>query len=191
MSVPRAVPRVLLAGLGLLVLTLFVPSAKADEIYLDFNCSGLACAGSVSQSGGNFSTTGITLTAGPGSPLSGDNFLLVFDTSTGNISLTGLGAASGENFVGTITSFQPSTFGTTTDLNFGAIWPAIPADVQAFFDAPEGGDSGFTIFLTSSGTDTSTDITITPAPEPGGTALMLAGLLSLGLYWKRTAGAVV
>jgi hypothetical protein len=189
------VSRLLLIVLGLLVATLFAPTAKADGIYLDFACSGVtACGqnqtggqGTVTASGGNFSTTGITVTEGSGFYPAGSLFTLTFDTSTSMISIIGQGSLSGEVFNGMITNLQTLTGNSTTDINFTAIWPTIPADVQSLFNTTGGWDSGFTIFLSTSGTANSVDVTITPAPEPAAPVLLSAGLLGLGLLLKRRA----
>ena len=186
LRVPKAIPRLLLACIAVLVAALCAQTASADPAYLDFSCSGLAgCNGTILQNSNNFSTTGITLTEGSGFYAPGSQFLLAFDTSTNAISLTGLGALSGEVFTGMITSFPPPTVGnTTTDVNFTADWPTIPADVQAFFQSPQGTDSGFAIFLSGSGGVTSADITIT-APEPAAPILLGAGLIGLAFLKRK------
>ena len=195
MRVPSVVSRLLLTVLGLLVATLFSQTAKADGIYLDFACSGVgACGqnqtgglGTVTASGGNFSTAGITLSEGSGFYPAGSLFTLTFDTSTNMISIIGQGSLSGEIFNGMITTFQPLAGNSTTDINFAAVWPTIPADVQALFNTTGGWDTGFTIFLSDTGSVSSADITITPAPEPVAPVLLSAGLLGLGLLLKRKA----
>jgi hypothetical protein len=186
LRVPSVVSRLLLTALALLVATLFAQTAKADGLYIDFSqCA--ACGGTVTASGGNFSTTGITLTeiSTPAFYPAGSMFTLVFDTATSFISITGLGPLSGEVSSGTITSFSPGGGLSTTDLQFTAIWPTIPSDVQSYFNTTGGWDSGFTIFLSSSGVATSTDVTITPTPEPAAPVLLSAGLLGLGFLIKR------
>ena len=197
MSVRRAVPRVVLAGLGFLLVTLFAQSARADGVYLDFGCSGAGnCLGSVATSGGNYSTTGISLTEGSGfytgsSSIPSAPFTLVFNTlSPGTITLDGTGAETGENFMGTITAVSATTNFGQTNLMLVVNWTTLPADVATYF-APfsNGGSIGSVIDL-SSGTVTSSDFTITPAPEPSSTALLLVGMLGLGLVLKRKAGAL-
>ena len=189
MRAPRAVPRLILAGLGFFLITLFAQNAKADGIYLDFGCGGPTC-GTVTASGGNFSTTGITVTEDSGFYPAGSTFLLVFNTATSTVSLIGQGALTGENFLGTITGFSDPSGFSTTDLQFTAVWPTIPADVQALFNSDGGWDSGFSIFMSSSGTNVSTDVTITPAPEPGSTAMLLVGMVGLGLMLTRKAAVL-
>ena len=198
MSVSKATKRVLLLGLGFMLAGLFVPEAKATPIYLDFGCSGVSgCAGNVVVSGGSYSSTGITLKEGSGFYAPGSLFTLTFNSLADTISLIGQGALSGQIFTGTFTNFTASTFGGTTDLNFGSIWSTIPTDIQAFFGTTSGADSGFAIYLTGvgGGPATSVDLTITPSPtktpEPDSPLLCSAGLLGLGfLLAMRKAGSV-
>jgi len=184
---PRVVFRILPIVLGLLVATLFAQGAKADDVYLDFACSGVQnCNGTVSNSGGNYSTTGITVTEGSGFYPSSETFTLAFDSATNAITINGPG---GEDFVGQMTGFTATPASTTVDLNFMAIWPTLPADVQAYFNSATGVDSGFTIFLMSSNNITSADVTIT-APEPGVPILLSSGMLALGFLLKRKAAVL-
>ena len=198
MSVPKAVPRVLLAGLGFLVLTLFAQSAKADAVYLDFTCSGPACNGSVNASGGNFSTMGITLFEGSGFytgsyTIASAPFTLVFNTATpGTITLEGTGAELGEDFIGTIANFSASSTGfNQTDLTLVVNWTTLPSDVLTYFAPYAGGGSiGSVIDLSSSGTVTSSDFTVTPAPEPATLLLLAGGLLALGFMARIRAHSI-
>lgn len=187
MRVPKAVSRLLLLGFAVMVAALSAQTARADDVYLDFACSGVSsCNGNiVSLPGGNFSTTGITVTEGSGFYAPGSQFTMAFDTSAMTISLTGLGALSGEVFTGVITSFQPIVANSTVDINFLADWPVIPTDVQTYFNTTSGYDSGFAIFLSSSNAANSVDVTITPAPEPAAPLLLSAALIGLGLLVKR------
>ncbi|HTQ86891.1 MAG TPA: PEP-CTERM sorting domain-containing protein [Candidatus Solibacter sp.] len=198
MRVPKAVPRVLLAGIGILLLTLFTQSAKADVIYLDFACSGAAnCGGSVVTSSGDYSTTGINLVEGSGfytgsALIASAPFTLVFNTATpGAISLDGTLGETGENFVGTITGFSATPGFNQTNLTLVVLWTTLPADVSAYF-APlgNGGSIGSIIDLSTSGTVTSADFTITPTPEPASVVMLLVGLLGLGLAMKRKAAVL-
>jgi hypothetical protein len=186
LSVPKAVSRLLLTGIAVLAAALCAQTARADALYLDFSCSGVAtCNGGITQAGGNFSTAGITVTEGSGFYAPGSLFTLAFNTATDAISIVGQGALSGEMFSGTITGFQMLSGQATTDINFTAYWPVIPTDVQAYFNSPQGTDSGFAIFLSGTGGTSSADVTITPAPEPAAQILLSAGLLGLGLLMKR------
>ena len=189
----KGTSRVLFLGLGFALVALFVPDAKASTIYLDFGCSGvLGCSGTVAASGGNYSSTGITLAEGSGFYPAGSLFTLTFNSLTHAISLVGQGARSGEIFSGTMTAISTSTFNATTDLNFGATWSTLPADIQTYFGSPTGGDSAFAIFLTGmgGGPATSVDLVITPTPEPASPLLLGAGLLGLGLLVKRMIGSL-
>jgi hypothetical protein len=185
--------RVLLLGLGFALAVLFVPDAKASTIYLDFGCSGVAnCDGIINSSDGNYSSTGITLTEGSGFYTPGSPFTLAFNSLAGTISLVGQGALSGQVFTGMMSDVSASTFHNTTDVNFGATWSALPADIQAYFGSTTGADSGFAIFLTGTagGSATSVDLVITPAPEPASPLLLGAGLLALGLFTRRMTGSL-
>jgi len=194
LSVPKAVSRLLLTGIAVLVAALSAQTARADDIYLDFACSGAPCNGTIVQApDGGYSTTGITVTEGSGFYAPGSLFTLAFDSDSGAISIVGQGALSGEVFDGTITKFTPGSGNATITLSFLADWPVIPTDVQSYFNTPTGYDSGFAIFLSSTDSVTSADITITPAPEPAAPILLTAGLLGLGFVMKRkvaAAGAV-
>src|ERR1700730_8113234 len=94
----------LLASAGLLALPLLAPAAHADS-FVDFSCGGSACTGTVTNSGGTYSTTGIgglqqSTTGGPDF-LTGA-FNLIFNTSTNAISLTGNAAAGNDTLLGKI-----------------------------------------------------------------------------------------
>jgi len=189
--VPKAVSRLLLTGVAVLVAALSAQTARADAVYLDFSCSGVTnCNGNVTASAGNYSTTGITVTEGSGFFPAGSLFTLAFDTSAATISIIGQGGLSGEVFTGVLTNFQALTGNSTTDVNFMADWPTIPADVQALFGTPTGTDTGFAIFLSTSGAVSSADVTITPTPEPAAPVLLSIGLLGLGFLMKRKALAI-
>src|SRR5271154_385184 len=182
LRVRKLVSRLLLAGAAVLFATLSAQTARADDIFIDFACSANCNGGVTATPDGNFSTTGITVSS---LFYPGGLFTLAFDTSTDAISIIGQGALSGEVFSGQITSFQSLNGTASTDVDFSANWPTIPLDAQAYFGKPSGTDSGFAIFLSSSGTVTSADVTITPAPEPGAPILLSAGLAGLGFLMKR------
>jgi len=183
LRVASGVSRLLLFGLGLLVALSFAPAAKADA--LDFSCGSGTCTGIVVQSGSNFSSNGIGLTAN----FEGDQFSLVFDTSNAglpsSIQLMEGGAA---DFVGTITGFSSSTDSGTglTQVNLSAVWFPLPSDVN--------GSAGVTPFSSvislSISNNTlqalSVDVPIV-TPEPATPMLLSAGLLGLGFLLKRKA----
>jgi len=174
--------------LSLLLLVLFVPKAKADSI--DFSCSQSACApGAVTVSGANFTGTGIS-TLSSSSPagytFDGDPFTLAFNTSTGAVSLTGTGAAAGEDFVGTINSFSVASGGFEETVTLNATWAPLPAGAQSFFPGSTGGaDQGQIGFVISGGAVNSVDVTIFPTPEPGLLGLLCSGLVGVGLIGLR------
>lgn len=179
-----AMHRIILISLGLLLLPLFIQTARADGI--DFTCNtGASCGGTVTQNGSNFSSIGgINLFSSTGPYSSSVPFILKFDTSNSSISLSGTGIYTGENFVGTILNF--GSFGvSTTDVALSAFWGGLPASIQALFGTTQGMDSGSVIFLTGTGGAQSVDVFITPTPEPAALALFGTGLLWCGGLLRR------
>jgi hypothetical protein len=174
-------------GVGLLVAVLFAPSAKADAI--DFSCGSGGCgAGTVTISGGNFSGSGITVvpSSSPATyAFDGDTFDLAFNTTTGNVALIGTGAASGEDFTGTINSFVNIPAGSEDTLILNATWAPLPAGAAAFLGSSTGGDQGTVGFVISGGAANSVDVSIFPAPEPGLLGLLCSGLVGVGLIGLR------
>jgi hypothetical protein len=160
-------------------------SAKADNV--DFLCglgASTACTGTVVHSGTDYSTTGIHVFNDSG-PYNGTvPFNLVFDTAAKTISIDGTGIYTGQNLIGDITNFSASP-GATTDLSFHADWPTLPPLVQTKLGTPTGMDSGFVIYLTNSGLAQSTDVLITPTPEPGSLLLLGSGLVGIGSFLRR------
>lgn len=170
----------LLGLIALFALVGFVPSAQASNV--NFACSGtsgaIACTGTVTQSGSNFSSGsgGIQTfnTNGPFSPST--PFTLTFNTATGTIALT---SGSG-TLTGTINAFGSFGGSTTQTVNMGVTWTSMPASVQAQLGTINGLDLSTVVFQISSGVVTDVSITITPTPEPGSLALLGSGLCVVG-----------
>jgi len=181
LRVASAVPRVLLAGLGFLVLTLFTQSAKADTI--DFSCGGSqTCTGTVVQSGSNYSSMGIGLTSSFDTNL----YTLTFDTSTDTITITENGTSTA--FVGTITGLTTSDSGGLTVLDFGVDWTTFPSGSYGT-EGSTPSPAGSVVSISISGNALSVDIPIV-APEPSVPVLLSAGLIALGLLLKHRAAAL-
>ena len=171
------VSRLLVIGLTLLVGTLFAQAAKADTI--DFACGGAqACTGTVTQSGLNYSSTGIGVTAS----FENDPFTLVFDTGAGTISILENGTTE---FVGTLTGVSSSTSGGLTTLDLGVYWTTVPSDVDGT-DGITPFPSGSVVSIAITGDALSVDVPII-TPEPAAPVLLSAGLAALGLMLKRRA----
>jgi len=183
--------------------SLFVQSAKADEIDFQLAAQDAVGEGKIVQNGSNFSSTGIDITPNPVLPanLFGDVFDLTFDTSTNVITINGAteGEGSADIFNGVIDSFSVATGHSTNTLNMIATWSALPADVLAFFGLPAntgGNDITSVGFLVSSCTPigdsisescivNSVDVAIVPTPEPATLLLFGSGLLGLGALVRR------
>lgn len=176
---------------ALAVCTVFLtPLAHADN-YVDFSCGGSACTGTVTNSGGVYSTTGIgglvqTVSGGP-DYLTGA-FNLVFDTSSNTITMTGNAAANNDTLLGSITGMSTMVNAGSTLLSLAVNWKTLPMDFSSYLGASAANTLGSVIYLNGSGAAASVDFTVTPTPtpEPGTVGMLGTGLLGLcGLFGRK------
>lgn len=187
MSVPKAVPRVLLAVLGILALALSAQSAKADTI--DFACGGaFACTGTVIESGPYYSSMGIGVTAS----YSPDPFTLVFDTSNNSISI--VDTIGTDQFIGTIVGLVV-TPGMVDDisvitLDFGVDWTTVAPSTGTWGVTVPPSGSVVSISIDGGALDASSVDVPVITPEPAVPAMLSAGMLAIALFRKRKAGVL-
>lgn len=181
-------------GIMAFALVLLTAPGVLAQTNVDFFCTlggSSACTGTVVHSGSNVSSSGITVFNDSGPFSSTVPFTLAFDTATGVVSIDGTGIYAGMNLIGTIITSGTMGGGPTTGFSFVASWPTLPAMVQTQLGSLTGIDTGFVIFLNSTGAPQSVDVVIAPTPEPASMFLMGTGLLAIGglLRKRRTRTA--
>jgi len=182
-----------IAVLGL-ALGVFVPDARATQ--LDFGCNSSTCTGTVSVSGGDYSSTGIGLSysdsTGPTGYPGSSSWSLVFDTTAKTISLTNVGLS--QTLSGVIEAFTVTPGTGDSTLALQVFWNVLPSSVQIFF----GGETSATdltsvLYLVNStstnGDANSVGLTMFPTPEPTSLILLGSGLLALGASLRKKLGS--
>lgn len=174
-----------------LALGTFVPEARATQ--LDFGCNVSTCTGSVSVSGGDYSTGGIGLTNNDSSTPSGwglnSAWTLAFDTTAKTINLNGgsLGTLSG-----IIQAFTVTPGNGDATLAIQVLWNTLPSAVVTFFGgATSASDLTTVLYIgstTSGGSANNLGLIMFPTPEPASLILLGSGLLALGVSLRKKLG---
>jgi len=171
---------------GMVMVGLALAASPALATVVDFSCSvsnplqqcNDGVSGTVTKSGSNFSTTGISvwnsLPFSAASP-----FDLTFNTATSAISLTGTGANFGDDATGTIGSVtSTSASKTLTLLSLEDItWTSLTPGVA--WGGPVGDGVGIDIYKKANGASQSVDVTVNSTPEPSTLLFFGTGILGL------------
>src|SRR5665213_1552351 len=125
------------------------PLVHADS-FVDFSCGGSACTGTVTNSGGVYSTTGLggLVQSVSGAPdYSTGAFNLVFNTSSAAISMTGNAAANNDKLLGSITGMTTTASAGSTLLSLTVNWTTLPTDFSSYLGASAANSLGSVIYL--------------------------------------------